>query len=99
MFIRDAHIKIIIAESQNKALMKGAFGGIKFDVIVDDGKHTRNGILQTFNTFFPMLAKGGIYIVEDYGVNMPYPAEFEQHVLRRFPDKSGYECLLVIQRK
>ncbi len=37
----------------------------KLDVIIDDGSHTNEHILFTFQYLFPKLAEGGLYIVED----------------------------------
>lgn len=36
-----------------------------FDIIVDDGSHMQSHILASFKTLFPLLASGGIYVVED----------------------------------
>lgn len=41
------------------------FGDIKFDVIIDDGLHTPEANLKTFNNFFPLLKEDGVYYVED----------------------------------
>lgn len=38
-------------------------GGV--DVIIDDGSHIASHQLATFQTAFPLLADGGLYIVED----------------------------------
>ena len=38
-------------------------GGV--DIVVDDGSHISKHIRSTFNTIFPLLNDGGIYIVED----------------------------------
>ncbi|MBC9245213.1 hypothetical protein H4P12_00450 [Paracoccus sp. 11-3] len=36
-----------------------------FDVILDDGSHLNEHVVETFGLLFPTLAPGGIYIVED----------------------------------
>ena len=38
-------------------------GGV--DIVLDDGSHISKHIRSTFNTVFPLLADGGLYIVED----------------------------------
>lgn len=35
------------------------------DIIIDDGSHVNEDIINTFNYLFPVLKNGGIYIVED----------------------------------
>ncbi|MBS4014678.1 MAG: class I SAM-dependent methyltransferase [Bacteroidetes bacterium] len=36
-----------------------------FDIIIDDGSHINNHVINSFNYLFPILKKGGIYVVED----------------------------------
>lgn len=36
-----------------------------FDIIIDDGSHFVEHVITTFNVLFPLLAKDGIYAVED----------------------------------
>ena len=38
---------------------------IKFNVIVDDGCHSPEAQIQTFNNFKPFLSNDGVYIIED----------------------------------
>lgn len=36
-----------------------------FDVIIDDGGHRMDQIIMSFQSLFPYLKKGGLYIIED----------------------------------
>jgi 23S rRNA U2552 (ribose-2'-O)-methylase RlmE/FtsJ len=36
-----------------------------FDVIIDDGSHLTPDQIKTFQILFPMLNKGGVYVIED----------------------------------
>jgi SAM-dependent methyltransferase len=45
-----------------------------FDIIVDDGGHTMGQQIATVETLFPLLAQGGLFIVED--CHTSYWAEF-----------------------
>jgi len=36
-----------------------------FDLIIDDGSHINEHVIESFKYFFPKLKKGGIYVVED----------------------------------
>lgn len=36
-----------------------------FDIIIDDGSHINEHVIETFKIMFPKLKDGGIYVVED----------------------------------
>lgn len=36
-----------------------------FDIIIDDGSHIQSHIIKSFETLFPLMSPGGIYVVED----------------------------------
>lgn len=36
-----------------------------FDVIIDDGSHRSADIIETFVSMYPLLAEGGVYVIED----------------------------------
>jgi hypothetical protein len=36
-----------------------------FDIIIDDGSHMQSHILASFETLFPLMPAGGIYVIED----------------------------------
>lgn len=48
----------------------------KFDIIIEDASHQEQDIKNTYNYMWKFVKKGGIYIVEDWGVcyfpNKPY---------------------------
>lgn len=35
------------------------------DIIIDDGSHVNSHVLKSFEVLFPLLADGGIYVIED----------------------------------
>lgn len=37
----------------------------EFDLIIDDGSHVNEHVIQSFKLLFPKLKNGGIYVVED----------------------------------
>jgi demethylmacrocin O-methyltransferase len=43
--------------------LSGEYGG--FDIIIDDGSHLNQHVIQTFEILFPLLRSGGIYVAED----------------------------------
>lgn len=58
-----------------------------FDVIVDDGGHRNGQVIKTFEEFFPILADGGLYVVEDT-VTWNDQAFFD----RNYPSHLQYFC-------
>jgi hypothetical protein len=46
-----------------------------FDIIIDDGSHIQSHIITSFETLFPFLRTGGIYIIED--TQTSYWSKFE----------------------
>jgi hypothetical protein len=50
-----------------------------FDIIIDDGSHIQSHIIKSFETLFPLMSPGGIYVIEDtqtsywpkYGGSLP----------------------------
>ncbi|MEP6794896.1 MAG: class I SAM-dependent methyltransferase, partial [Saprospiraceae bacterium] len=36
-----------------------------FDIIIDDGSHVQSHIITSFESLFPLMSSGGIYVIED----------------------------------
>ena len=60
-------------------IIKNKYGG-EFDVILDDGLHNISAQVKTFNTFWPLLKKEGIYLIEDIGNPDNLKSELEKHI-------------------
>lgn len=58
-------VRTIILDATDAALVEDALGDAEFDIIIDDGSHRSPDIIAQFNIWFPRLAAGGIYIIED----------------------------------
>jgi len=58
----DARYRFIRGSQTDDAFMR-SLG--QFSIILDDGSHNSADVIQTFNTMFPLLNYGGIYIIED----------------------------------
>ena len=41
------------------------FQDVEFDFILDDGCHKPESQIETFKNYYPLLKKGGLYIIED----------------------------------
>ena len=76
LVFEDSRIEIVVGDAnsdvvQLKLLQHAAI----FDLIVDDGSHCSSDIVRSFAKYFPHLADGGIFVVED--LHCSYWAEFE----------------------
>jgi len=64
-FVRDAHIKTLVIDSQETELVQRGLRGLLFDIILDDGNHQPEAQLKTFETLQPFLKPTGVYVIED----------------------------------
>ena len=58
-------IKFHLLDQRSRIQLKGMEQFGPFDLIIDDGNHFWSEQILTFETLFPYLKQGGIYIVED----------------------------------
>jgi predicted O-methyltransferase YrrM len=49
------------------SLLDAEFGGDPLDLVIDDASHKLGETRATFNTLYPALRPGGVYVVEDWG--------------------------------
>ena len=59
-----------------------------FDIIVDDGSHRNEHIVESFELLFPTLAPGGIYVAED--VQTSFHPRFGGSLEMTAPNSVGY---------
>ena len=65
-FVDEDRITTYIGDQSDPDSLLSIAGKIgKLDVIIDDGSHRSPHVITTFKTLFPLLADGGIYVVED----------------------------------
>ncbi|MBW8865386.1 MAG: class I SAM-dependent methyltransferase [Verrucomicrobia bacterium] len=63
---QDPKIHVVVGDANSaEALEKIRRLSPGFDVIIDDGSHFSNDIVNSFNLYFPLVKPGGIYIMED----------------------------------
>lgn len=70
-------IKFHLVDQRNAAQLKNLEQFSPFDLIIDDGNHLWMEQILTFNTLFPYVRSGGIYIVED--TTTSYWKEYKNH--------------------
>lgn len=105
--IAEGTHNIFIMDATDPAKVQEAFGGIKFDVIIEDAAHYLAQQLLIYKTLKPYLADGGLYVIEDIQdidqerksfENMD--AEKEITVIDRRNVKDRYDdCLVIIAPK
>jgi demethylmacrocin O-methyltransferase len=61
-----------------------------FDIIIDDGSHIQSHIIASFETLFPLMSSGGIYVIED--TQTSYWPKFEGSTsdMHRVPSAMNY---------
>jgi tetratricopeptide (TPR) repeat protein len=64
-----------------------------FDIIIDDGSHRNEHVVESFALLYPTLAKGGIYVVED--VQTSFFPRFGGSLDLKAPNSVGYFADLV----
>lgn len=65
-FHEEKRIKIFKGDQSNVSFLNDISKYIgDIDIIIDDGSHINNNVINTFEILFPKLKDGGIYIVED----------------------------------
>ena len=68
--------------------IKKAWGDVKFDIIIDDGKHTPEANQLTFRHIFPFLKEDGRYYIEDiWPFDIMTQKELQDPWLKANPDE------------
>lgn len=64
--LQENRIKIFKGSQVDKDFLDNVTGTIgEIDIIIDDGSHLNEHVIETFTLLFPRLKDGGIYVVED----------------------------------
>jgi hypothetical protein len=65
-FLEESRIKIFKGSQVDDAFMHEVIKhASEFDIIIDDGSHINEHVIHTFKLLFPVLKKGGVYVIED----------------------------------
>ncbi len=105
--INEGRIISRLADQANEKQMRAVakeMGG-SFDVIVDDGAHDYGRQIAAMNALLPLLAKDGIYFIEDIRdvidpIVRQIPPEFGSQIFegaKKLPSGRG-ERLMILQR-
>ncbi len=64
--LQEDRIKIFKGSQVDKSFLKEVVEKIgDIDIIIDDGSHINEHVIETFKILFPRLKEGGIYAIED----------------------------------
>ena len=81
--IENSGCEIRIGSQTNKDFLAKVIkemGGI--DVVLDDGSHINQHVIETFTFLFPLLNFGGIYLIEDTSTSY-WPGQYKGGMRRR----------------
>jgi uncharacterized membrane protein len=63
---KNENVFLYIGDQKDQSLLDSLFYSAKhLDAVVDDGSHSYNDIVGTFELIFPKLKPGGVYFIED----------------------------------
>jgi len=68
--LQERRIKIYQGSQIDNAFLEEVIaniGGNGVDIVIDDGSHINEYVIESFKILFPKLNDGGIYVVEDIG--------------------------------
>ena len=58
-----------------RRIVADEFGGEPLDLVIDDASHLLDPTRSSFNVLFPLLRPGGVYVIEDWGVDLSLERE------------------------
>lgn len=62
----DSRINVVVGNANEKGTADQiASCSSSFDIIIDDGSHLSADVIKSFLSYFPRLALGGLYVIED----------------------------------
>lgn len=94
--LREERIEIIIGSQADVRFLNVVGAHYPPSIIIDDGSHLAEHIIVTFETMFPWLAPGGLYVIEDLNCHFGAGAPRWQTAMHR--DAPGYFMNLALAR-
>jgi hypothetical protein len=91
----DPRIKVIVGDANLDATQLALLSQAHpYHLIIDDGSHSSSDIIKSFVRYFPHLADGGLFVVED--LHCSYWQEFEGGLFAPFSSISFFKRLVDI---
>lgn len=89
----DPRVHIVVGDAnQPETIVKVTNICSSFDVIIDDGSHQSNDILNSFFIYFPMVKPGGLYVIED--AHTLYMSDWGGGILNEFSAYSFFKKII-----
>lgn len=67
----NKEVKMIFSDINDMDRISSELGDMRFDIIIDDGSHITEDMINTFYFLFGRLNEGGTYVMEDVDGNYP----------------------------
>ena len=93
---REERVDVLIGSQADGAFLKAVCAQYPPTIVIDDGSHMAEHIVTTFETVFPLVAPGGLYVVEDLNAHFGEGARNWQ--TERIYDAPGYFMQLALAR-
>jgi hypothetical protein len=93
---REERVDVLIGSQADGAFLNAACAQYPPTIVIDDGSHMAEHIVTTFETVFPLLAPGGVYVVEDLNAHFGEGAHVWQ--TETIYDAPGYFMQLALAR-
>lgn len=87
----EERIKTFLFDSRDLKECNKCLNDLKFKIIIDDGLHSGDAQIQTFENLFNRVETGGIYVIEDINQN-----NLREHISNLFEEKNLFRGPLVI---
>lgn len=89
--LQESRLKIYQGDQTDPAFLKNVSAAEgPFDIIIDDGSHVNSHILKSFETLFPLMPPGGIYVIEDTQTSYWSKYEGSTQEMNRIPSAMNY---------
>lgn len=88
----DPRIAVVIGDANSDETQTAILDHAPtIDIVIDDGSHHSSDVLKSFPRYFPYLANGGVFIVED--MHCSYWRKYEGGLYDPFSSISFFKCL------
>lgn len=91
----DSRVSVVVGDAnQQETLNRIRSICERFDIVIDDGSHHSNDILNSFLIYFQLLKPGGLYVIED--THTLYMTNFGGGILNEFSAYSFFKKMVDI---
>jgi hypothetical protein len=103
----NKEVQMIFCDSNDSNTINSSLGDIKLDIIIDDGSHQVQDMLNSFDMLFNRLNQNGLYVMEDVDGTYPEGITYLMNKLSEYNPKlidlrhlkNRYDDILIIIEK